>query len=168
MHGGHALSVRIERHFGFTRKQRQQSVFAKSQTGRRDRQRTFGGIADSAKPLLLAIQFEFGVVAQASSRQQQGQRRVVSDLLSENADFFRNFGSSRRLALLQCLGQVDPITRHVEHGDGHAVFRQRAGLVRTDHRHRAERFDGGKFANQCVMFEHSPRTNGQRDGRDGR
>ena len=44
----------------------------------------------------------------------------------------------------------------------HLVLRQRAGLVRTDHRHGAHRFAGMHLPYQVVRLEHPPHGHGQR------
>ena len=55
----------------------------------------------------------------------------------------------------------------VDDGDGHPVLGQRAGLVRADDRHRAERLDGGELADERVAAQHPLRADRQREGHDG-
>ena len=47
---------------------------------------------------------------------------------------------------------------------GHLVSRERAGLVRADHRGAAERFDGGQLADDGAAPGHARHADGQRDG----
>jgi hypothetical protein len=51
---------------------------------------------------------------------------------------------------------------------GHFIARERAGLVGTDHRDRAERLDGVELAGDGVAPGHALHAERQRDGENGR
>ena len=54
-----------------------------------------------------------------------------------------------------------------EAGDRHGVAGEGAGLVRADHRHRAQRLDGGQLTHDGIAPRHGPHPDGERDGQHG-
>ena len=65
---------------------------------------------------------------------------------------------------IRCIHQ--PASR-IELLHGHAVLREGTGLVRADHRHAAERFDGFEVLDDGMLACHFLRADGQHDGHDG-
>ncbi|MNL38232.1 hypothetical protein D3C87_1604280 [compost metagenome] len=52
--------------------------------------------------------------------------------------------------------------------DRHFVHRQRAGFIRADHGHRAQRFDGWQFANNGLLPGHRLHAKRQNNRNDCR
>ena len=72
------------------------------------------------------------------------------------------------MRLVADTGDLERATGRHDPPDGHFIARQRAGLVGTDHRDRAERLHGRQPADDRIALGHAAHANGQRDGQDGR
>ena len=108
---------------------------------------------------VIAFVDEFGVIAQRTADGCQRKRGLGGRTQPTSG--------AKRAAAIHFFGQVERMFSNVQHDDGHPVFGQRAGFIGADDRDRAERFDGGKFADECLTFQHALRAERERDGDDG-
>ena len=94
-----------------------------------------------------AILAQHGIVAHRAPDEQQGQRRLRA---KDGDRVGQRLG--HRNAVLQLLGDFQPVTGKVQHGDRHAVLGQRARLVGADDGDRAQGLDA-RHAAQDAQHE---------------
>ena len=151
---GHALAVGIEREFCDPRQLRAEGLRGDAETLGGEQQGRFGGIADRARRLAGFLEDQMGVVAERGGQKQRG------DLIG--IDVVRQGGGGFRA------GEGYLAMERAQAGHGHAVFRQRAGLVGADDGDGTEGFDGRQLADQRMALEHPAAAQRQRGGDDGR
>ena len=76
--------------------------------------------------------------------------------------------AAHRLAARRGLPVASRGARAMDLDDAHPVLGQRAGLVRADARHRAQRLHGGQAPDEGVLLRELGRAQRERDGDDGR
>ena len=120
--------------------------------GGTDQQGEFGRIADAT-----ALVAEVGVVADAADLQQAAQTGAVGGVLAHP-------GLEEMPAdVVADATHLQVLPAHPDLGHRHAVFGEGTGLVRADHRGRAQGLRGGQLADQGLAGGHQ----GPRDREDG-
>ncbi|MCY1293257.1 hypothetical protein D9M70_425130 [compost metagenome] len=123
-------------------------------------QRAFGGIAVELPVAVDLVHHR--VVAEQGDAADLGQRGVAVDrqrLLVDQEAALRRIAGARHLDHL--FGADHPL-------HGHLVAGQGAGLVRADHRHRAQGFHRRQAADDGVLHGHALHAEGENDGHDRR
>ena len=123
---------------------------------RGDDERGLGRIALDLEPI--AVAHELGIVVEQAGEQRLAQGLVLIErgALSGGQHFAARFVAGA--------GHVVEFSAGENLLHGHLVLRERAGLVRADDGGAAERFDGGKFADDRAAFRHARDADGERDG----
>ncbi len=160
----HPLAIRIERHFLNAGQRRFHIRAPETGLGGDDDQGAFGRIADDAPDLRIRhlSTFQRRVVAEQRAAEQRARNRVEARVKRFGTDEefpFRCVSLARNAQVLA----ARPDLHHC-----HRVLRQRAGLVRANHRRAAECLDCRQLPDQRVMLDHPLHAEGQADGDDRR
>ena len=113
-------------------------------------------------PGFVALFLQLRVVADQRPVEQDRRVRIGARIEGVRAD---EELSARAVAFA---GDAEPLAAGPRLDHGHLVLRQRAGLVRADHRGAAQRLDGGEFADQRMVLDHPLHPQGEADGHDRR
>ncbi len=158
---GHILSVRLERYALDSRKILAEAVLGQPAFVRGNQQRALGGIAFHCNPAVL-VRCEARVVAEQACAKGFDERAVVSNIEGLLLEM------DRSVRIVAAAGDVVEVAAGVDFADGHLVAGECAGFVRADHGGASERFHGGQFSDDGLLFCHPGNADGQRDGDCGR
>ncbi len=156
--GGHVLAFGAERDHSGARK-RVSDIRVEIETGlaRNHQHGTLGGVADHTWSAI--TRDECGVVAGRARKQTPTQRLAVDHRLGlAGAVEDGSVGGVARA------GHVEPVVRRPYRADGHLVFGERAGLVRTDHGRAAQGLHRRQPPDHRPSAGHARHTDGQGDG----
>ncbi len=145
VHGGHALALGVERHLSHARGL---EMSGREIVRSRD-ERGLGGVAHE-----LALGGVVCVVAGGGDLEKELVVRLM-----------RRCGARLDSPVRRHGGCVGP---HEQRADGHAIQRERAGLVRTDERGRAECLDRVQATHERVVLRHPAYSQRERHGDDRR
>lgn len=158
--GGHEAVLRLEGNRVQSRPGAVGDVLAEADLAAQDQQRALGGVAHDAP--LVGLLLEVGVVAEHAGADRQRQRGVVlgvDDPVVEPAVAQRFVAHPGDVEYV--IGADHPLHGHFVAGEG-------AGLVGTDHRHRAQGFHRRQAPDDRVALGHALHAQGQGDGHDRR
>ncbi|MNX66381.1 hypothetical protein D3C86_974710 [compost metagenome] len=154
----HVLVAGVERHLAVF----VHAVQALPGLGGQHHHGAFGGRAHDA-PLAVGVLVELAVVADGRRAHEAHQRVFAPPVHGQAIGFPGDLAHGRGVVSGHAVGpfrkQHVP-GRHLVHGQG-------AGLVRADHRHRAQRLHGGELADDGAVARHPLYAQRQNDGDDG-
>ena len=159
----HALALRGERDFPYAGHQLVHEVLGKPHANGGHNQGSFRGISHSViAPFVAAIVvgYQGRIVAERAPQQKKGN---VGGWFAQGGFIEPQNGASRP----ETLDEIEGIAGHIQHGDGHAILSQRAGLVGADCGHRAQCLYRRQLADQGSPAHHSLRAEGQSYGHHG-
>jgi hypothetical protein len=150
MDRGHPFPLRVEWHFGPTRKLALELCLPDSSLCGGGHQRRFRGITDGDPRLrgVRLIAFDRRIVAERATSEEQYDTEVRVVAVVHTLTRFSSGPRLRAQPQLCSIRQFHPPLSNIEDRRTHEVLGERAGLIGADDRHRTKGLDGRQLSDQ--------------------